>query len=216
MENRITSSKVALMLIFVLIILAIACDSLRGKLTRPKAEELIKSTDNFNSKLVLMLETEQGLTSDCNQALRRKPPWRAFHEIRLIQENLRQMSPGGAFSLPLFSCDLTLTEQGQRESSQWKKVRQPWGVEWEIPIASREFMAITGLTGGEQEGSPVQADFNWRWTYNNIGNRLGTSDQQSHSSSALFRRYDDGWRLVEIGISSKNLVGSYTYQTPQG
>ena len=200
-------SSLASTLLF-LLLLTTLCIGCKATLTRSNAADIIKSTKNFNSKLVLMLKTEEGVGWDhnCNGVVNRSPLWRALRELGLIDVRLRQATPGGAFTIALFSCDLIFTKQGNQESSQWTKVRQPWGTEWEIPIANRELIAVTGLIEGNPEGKVVQAEFSWKWVPNNIGQKLQMVDAQTYTSSALFRLYDDGWRLANIDISPNDIV----------
>jgi len=63
-----------------------------------------------------------------------------------------------------------------------------------IPAARRELIAITGIA---KQGGIADVEFTWRWVpLNEVGAAFYHSDVR-YRSTALFRDYDDGWRLVE-------------------
>lgn len=65
-----------------------------------------------------------------------------------------------------------------------------------IPAVRRELLAITGIA---REGSSADVEFTWKWVaINEVGAALGAGDTV-HNSAVKFRRYDDGWRVMEIG-----------------
>jgi hypothetical protein len=62
-----------------------------------------------------------------------------------------------------------------------------------IPVAKREFIAVTGISN---QGSAADVEFTWKWApLNEVGAALYSSDLQ-YKSSAGFRKYDDGWRVL--------------------
>jgi hypothetical protein len=63
-----------------------------------------------------------------------------------------------------------------------------------IPAARRELVAITGIA---KDGNTADVEFTWRWSpLNEVGAALNHSDAR-YRSTAAFRNYDDGWRLLE-------------------
>jgi hypothetical protein len=63
-----------------------------------------------------------------------------------------------------------------------------------IPAARRELVAITGIA---KQGSIADVEFTWRWIpLNEVGAVFYLGDAH-YRSTAIFRDYDDGWRLVE-------------------
>lgn len=63
-----------------------------------------------------------------------------------------------------------------------------------IPASRRELIAITGIA---KQGSVADVEFTWHWIpLNEVGAALYPSDAH-YRSTAIFRNYDDGWRLVE-------------------
>jgi len=63
-----------------------------------------------------------------------------------------------------------------------------------VPAAKRE---LTGITGISKDGNFADVDFSWKWVpLNEVGAALYTGAIE-YNSSAAFRHYDDGWRVME-------------------
>jgi hypothetical protein len=63
-----------------------------------------------------------------------------------------------------------------------------------IPAARRELVAITGIA---RQGNVADVEFTWKWIpLNEVGAALYSSSTH-YRSTAIFRRYDDGWRLMQ-------------------
>jgi len=63
-----------------------------------------------------------------------------------------------------------------------------------IPAARREFIAVTGISSHD---NLADVDFTWKWVpLNEIGAALYSADVH-YKSTVGFRRYDDGWRLLQ-------------------
>jgi hypothetical protein len=63
-----------------------------------------------------------------------------------------------------------------------------------ISTAKRELVAVTGIA---RQGTLADVEFTWRWVpLNEVGAALYPGDLR-FSSTASFRCYDDGWRIVE-------------------
>ena len=72
-----------------------------------------------------------------------------------------------------------------------------------MPAARRELVAITGIA---KNGNVADVDFTWRWSaLNEVGAALFHSDAR-YRSTAAFRNYDDGWRLVESTSHSNQSI----------
>ena len=66
-----------------------------------------------------------------------------------------------------------------------------------IPVAKRDLVAVTGIA---RQGNLADVEFTWRWVpLNEVGAALYPTDLR-YNSSASFRCYDDGWRIME-GVS---------------
>jgi hypothetical protein len=63
-----------------------------------------------------------------------------------------------------------------------------------IPAVRRELVAVTGIA---KQGSVADVEFSWRWTpLNEVGAALYPSSVH-YRSTARFRDYDDGWRVLQ-------------------
>lgn len=68
-----------------------------------------------------------------------------------------------------------------------------------LPVARRELISVTGIT---KENNSADVEFDWKWVpLNEIGEALYSRDLR-YRSSVGFRKYDDGWRLVESSVHS--------------
>jgi hypothetical protein len=63
-----------------------------------------------------------------------------------------------------------------------------------IPAARRELVAITGIA---KQGNAADVEFTWRWIPLNEVGAVFYPGEAHYRSTATFRNYDDGWRLVE-------------------
>ena len=63
-----------------------------------------------------------------------------------------------------------------------------------VPAARRDLVAITGIS---RQGNSADVEFTWKWTpLNEVGAAFYSPDVQ-YKSIAGFRKYDDGWRIVQ-------------------
>jgi len=70
-----------------------------------------------------------------------------------------------------------------------------------VPAARRELVAVTGIS---KDGSAADVDFTWKWVpLNEVGSALYEGSVQ-YNSTASFRHYDDGWRVVEGSAAKAN------------
>jgi hypothetical protein len=63
-----------------------------------------------------------------------------------------------------------------------------------IPAARRELVAVTGIA---VQATVADVQFTWKWTPLNEVGAAVFSGNPHHTSIATFRRFDDGWRVVE-------------------
>jgi hypothetical protein len=63
-----------------------------------------------------------------------------------------------------------------------------------IPAARRELIAITGIA---KQGNVADVEFTWRWIPLNEVGAAFYSGETHYRSTAIFRDYDDGWRVVD-------------------
>ena len=68
-----------------------------------------------------------------------------------------------------------------------------------LPVARRELLGITGVA---KQDSSADVEFEWKWVpLNEIGGALYSRDLR-YRSTVGFRKYDDGWRLIETPVRS--------------
>ncbi len=63
-----------------------------------------------------------------------------------------------------------------------------------IPAAHRELVEVTGMV---KQGSTADVEFTWKWIPANEVGAAFYTPAAHYRSTANFRSYDDGWRLVE-------------------
>lgn len=70
-----------------------------------------------------------------------------------------------------------------------------------VPTARRELVQITGIS---KSGNQADVDFRWKWVpLNEVGEALYNRGVE-YDSTVAFRKYDDGWRVVDGGIQKSN------------
>ena len=68
-----------------------------------------------------------------------------------------------------------------------------------LPVARRELLDITGIA---KQDNSADVEFDWKWVpLNEIGATLYSRDLR-YRSSVGFRKYDNGWRLLEAPVHS--------------
>ncbi len=158
----------------------------RDFLTRRLAADLIAASPTFRSTQQFQLRTGV-LSNDVYLS----PDYLALqHHGWISATNVR--CPAGLTPPPCW--DVTLTPYGV---DTFQSLIAPGDAEkqsFAIPAARRELTAITGIA---KQDTTADAEFTWRWMpLNEVGAALYSSDAH-HTSTAIFRRYDDGWRVVE-------------------
>jgi hypothetical protein len=68
-----------------------------------------------------------------------------------------------------------------------------------ISAARRELVAVTGIA---KQGNTADVEFTWKWIPLNEVGAVLYSRETHHRSSAIFRCYDDGWRVLESASHS--------------
>ena len=70
-----------------------------------------------------------------------------------------------------------------------------------VPVARRELVAVSGISKSD---NLADVDFKWKWVpLNEVGAALYNPDVQ-YGSTVGFRKYDDGWRVIEGSIPKSN------------
>ena len=70
-----------------------------------------------------------------------------------------------------------------------------------VAVAKRELVSVTGIS---KDGNFADVEFRWKWTpLNEVGAALYAGGIQ-YESTVAFRRYDDGWRVVDGNVPRSN------------
>ena len=68
-----------------------------------------------------------------------------------------------------------------------------------LPVARRELLGVTGIA---KQDNTADVEFEWKWVpLNEIGEALYSRDLR-YRSTVGFRKYDDGWRLLDTPVHS--------------
>ena len=168
---------------FLLMLLVAGCDSSKD-LSRSKAVELLKKTENFNIKNQMHICTGKNIYPFAAHFFLQKAGyivgWRA--------------GPNPT--------DISLTPKGESASKSW--VYEKNSNCWRAVLATREFLEVTGI---RQEGTEALVEYTWKWNWTPLADDLrgvkadlidGLIYEKPgtiHKDKWLFRRYDDGWRM---------------------
>jgi len=163
----------------------------RDFLTRRLATDLIASSNTFRATQQFQLRT--GVVSNKDYL---SPDYLALQHHGWISGTNAPCPPALA---PPPCWDITLTPAGV---DTFQNLIAPGDTEkqsFNLPAARRELVAITGIA---KQGSAADVEFTWHWIpLNEVGAAIYSSEVHYHTA-ALFRSYDDGWRLMESTIHS--------------
>ena len=218
-----------------------ACESTK-ELTRAKAQSLIEESAEFKQPAIISLKTRyenQAEALSVDKLSSSEKAQEAEQRVRkLFLEYFPQIGVAEYLGLTTIETAFVKEEKGvfqvpaqwyftvkaranERGRAAWKEYGMPLDDE-AIPIAKKQFGAITGMT--KLAENQAKADFNWKWIPNSVGQALdeqtaefkalpvevqnpllGKSANNLHAqvedwsgertASGLYQHYDDGWRL---------------------
>jgi len=158
----------------------------RDFLTRRLAADLIAASDTFSAPQPFQLGT--GIVSNRDHL---SPEYIVLQHRGWIAAATASCPPALA---PPPCWDVTLTPSGVDTFQNLISPGDAGKPAFTISAARRELVAITGIA---KQGNTADVDFTWRWIpLNEVGAALYPSDLRYYST-ASFRCYDDGWRLVD-------------------
>ena len=167
-------------------LLLLAACSPRDFLTRRLAADLIEAADAFRAQQQFQLRT--GVLSNQDYL---QPDYIELHQRGWIS-GTKAACPKTVAPPPCW--DVMLTPYGVDTLQGLIAPDDAEKQSFSIPAAKRELVAITGIA---TQGSVADVEFTWRWTpMNEVGAALYSSTVH-YRSTATFRQYDDGWRLVQ-------------------
>jgi hypothetical protein len=163
----------------------------RDFLTRRLAADLIASSETFRSQQqfqfrIGVVPNKDYLSSD----------YLALQHHGWISATLSPCPPALA---PPPCWDVMLTPSGVDTLQSLLAPGDADKQSFTIPAARRELIAITGIA---KQGNTADVEFTWKWIPLNEVGAVLYSRETHHRSSAIFRCYDDGWRVLESASHS--------------
>jgi len=176
----------ALCIFILLLLLLLASCSPRDFLSRRLAADLIATSETFRAQQQFQMVT--GVVANRDYL---SPDYLTLQHRGWISATTARCSAALA---PPPCWDVTLTPSGVDVFQSLIASGDAEKRTFTIPAARRELVAITGIA---KQGNVADVEFTWRWVpLNEVGAALYQSDLH-YRSTASFRDYDDGWRLVE-------------------
>jgi|SRR5579872_3603624 len=168
-----------------LLFFAMAC-SPRDFLTRRLASDLIAGADTFKSPQEFWLRT--GLISNKDYI---SPEYLVLQRRGWITGTVERCLPDLA---PPPCWQVALTPIGVETFHDLIPKGSANSQYFSVPVARRQ---LTGVTGISKSGAAADVEFLWKWVpLNEVGAALYAGGVQ-YKAMAGFRRYDDGWRVIE-------------------
>jgi hypothetical protein len=169
-----------------LALLVVTSCSPRDFLTRRLAADLISASSAFKAPQQFLVQT--GIVAS---SVYPSPEFLALQHRGWISA-ANATCPAGITPPPCF--DLVLTPSGVDAVRTLISADDTSKPSFSIPVAKRELLGVTGIS---KDGNLADVEFTWRWTpLNEIGATLYSSELR-YESGAGFRKYDDGWRVLE-------------------
>jgi len=174
------------------------------QLTHEDAVRILRASNAFQSGSYFRVTKSEQAAMDprgCFQ-FQNKPGWQALTDLGWATLDLKTTSQPTAFAYAWYGCNLQLTPEGQQQANQWRPWSGPFDTSgWEIPLAVAQFRDVTNITQTESDAAQVQYSFRWNGTP--FAQALGrVPDGSIRGGMALFHRFEDGWRLQDLGFGS--------------
>jgi hypothetical protein len=177
--------KLRIPFILFCVCLALAC-SPRDFLTRRLAAELIANSDAFKATQRFWLRT--GAISNKDHL---SPEYLVLQQRGWI--NSTNM-PCPADIAPPPCWDIVLTPLGVDTFRPLMANNATPSSYFSVPAARRQLISVSGISKDEQL---AEVDFVWKWVpMNEVGTALYGNGVE-YTTTAGFRHYDDGWRVIE-------------------
>jgi hypothetical protein len=178
--------KPSILALCIAVLLLLPSCSPRDFLTRRLAADLIKGADVFRAQQRFQFRT--GVISNQDYL---SPDYLALQHRGWIS-GAKAACPRNLTPPPCW--DVMLTPSGV---DTLQSLIAPGNAEkqsFSIPAARRELVAITGIA---KQHNAADVEFTWRWVpLNEVGAALYPGGVR-YSSTAILRKYDDGWRIVQ-------------------
>lgn len=187
------------------------------ELSRNSASGVLESSDAFKNPVSITLQPQyrQSLalggaggqaTPKEEVALRRffesRPDLAVLSHLGLVEFKVVNIQYPDSAASPV-TVTATLTDAGKSASGDWRQA----GDGWTIPVARRELVEVTGLTGGDGESKSARVEYTWRWKPLGIGTNFDMT-------SADYQRLPESVRRSPAGASLADAlrgVGTVTF-----
>jgi hypothetical protein len=160
-------------------------------LSRSVAADLIKSTDEFKQP-----SYSEYKFSDVDQL----PIFGPLHDAWMELEKQGMVSIKGGY----MGAQVSWTDKGRalRDTgkSKWKKCKpDPWasGECWMPLIGTPALLEITGVIQ-ETNSAEARAEFTWKLEPSEFARVANVGPRGVQKGTAVFKRYDDGWRVESM------------------
>ncbi len=178
--------KPSILVLYIATLPLLSSCSPRDFLTRRLAADLITASDTFHAPQQFQFRTGVVSNTDyvsTNYLALQHHGWISGTQVRCLPD----LAPPPCW-------DVALTPDGV---DTFQTLIAPGAAEkdsFNIPAARRELVAITGVA---KQGNVADVEFTWKWVpLNEVGAALYAGDLH-YRSTAGFRSYDDGWRVVQ-------------------
>ncbi len=167
-------------------LLVLSSCSPRDFLTRRLAADLISTSNTFRAPRQFQFHT--GVLSNKDYLA---PDYLALQHHGWISST-QSHCPSDVTPPPCW--DVALTPSGVEAFQNLISPSDAEKQSFTISAAGRELIAVTGIA---KHGRAADVEFAWHWIpLNEVGAAINTGDLR-YSSTVSFRRYDDGWRVIE-------------------
>lgn len=164
----------------------------RNFLTRRLASDLIAGAEAFKAPQLFWLRS--GVISNKEFS---SPEMMVLKRRGWVVGNEQKKCPLGVDPPPCW--DVLLTPLGVDTVRPLISTALPEAGTIAIQAARREMLGISGIS---KAGNFADVEFVWHWvSLNQVGAALYDSGVR-YRSTVAFRSYDDGWRVVEQGVSA--------------
>jgi hypothetical protein len=178
-----------------LLLLVLASCSARDFLTRRLASDLISASPDLKTPQSFLLRT--GIVSGKDYP---SPEYLVLQNHGWISA-ATVACPAGLIPPPCWNIVLSPSGVDVVHSSITGEAAAKSSIS--LPVAKRELLGITGIT---KQDNSADVEFEWKWVpLNEIGEALYSRDLH-YRSSVGFRKYDDGWRLLETPMRSAQTI----------
>lgn len=177
--------KIPIATLLCLLCLLLAC-SPRDYLTRRLASDLIESSDAFKATQRFWLRT--GPVSNKDYV---SPQYLVLQRHGWISGSNAACPPQ---ITPPPCWDVVLTPLGVETFRSLIQGDAAQSNYFSVPAARRQLLSVDGISKDE---SLAEVDFVWKWApLNEVGTAF-YGDGVQYTSTVGFRKYDDGWRVME-------------------